>query len=129
MNTLTGPATNAAGSQGARIGGQLAMTAEQGFIATGTIARTTATTASNASLSASQNIGARIITNYAGFTAATGAAGFLTGALTPLEPSDSDLSMNPFMLPFQAGNLLGGIATSNVPSFSNPSGITNNRPK
>ena len=120
MNTLTGPATNTLGSQGAKIGGTGVMTAEQGFIATGTLARTTATNASNATLSASQNTGARVLTNYGGFSAATGTAGFLTGALTPLEPSDANISLNPLLTPFQVGNLLGGIATSEVPSFRNP---------
>ena len=120
MGTLTGPATNAVGSQGARIGGLGTMTAEQGFIATGSLARTTASTASNATLSASRNLGARIITNYGGFSASTGTAGFLTGSLTPLEPSDANISPNPITAPFQVGNLLGGIATSQIPSFDNP---------
>ena len=122
MNTLTGPATNTLGSQGAKIGGTGVMTAEQGFIATGTLARTTATNASNASLSASQNFGAFALKNYARFSEATFGAGLIYGAATPLEPSDANISMNPFILPFQAGNLLGGIANSNLPSFGSQTG-------
>lgn len=38
--------------------------------------------------------------------------------------SDADISMNPFMLPFQSGNLLGGIANSNLPSFGSQSSGT-----
>ena len=122
MKTLTGPATNTLGSQGAQIGGTGVMTAEQGFIATGTLARTTATNASNASLSASQNFGAFALKNYARFSEATFGAGLIYGAATPLEPSDANISMNPFILPFQAGNLLGGIANSNLPSFGSQTG-------
>jgi hypothetical protein len=120
MKTLTGPATVRSVQQQATAQAAGTMGFAEAVTLTGTLARTTTTTASNATLSASQNIGTRVLTNYGGFSAATGTAGFLTGALTPLEPSDADISLNPLLAPFQVGNLLGGIATSEVPSFGNP---------
>lgn len=113
MNTLTGPATSAAVRNAGTMG------FAEATAATGTLARATATTASNATLSASQNVGAFALRNYSRFSQGSFLVGFGVGASTPLEPGDADISLNPFLAPFQVGNLLGGIATSNVPTFDN----------
>jgi hypothetical protein len=93
---------------------------------TGTLARTTARATSNATLSASQNMGATAIRNYRRFTELTFGAGFAVGAMTDLQPGDANLSMNPFSLPYEAGNLLGGLVTSEVPIFGNFSSGSSN---
>ncbi|NBB80113.1 MAG: hypothetical protein GVY36_11825 [Verrucomicrobia bacterium] len=123
MNTLTGPATSAsvrnAGTMG--FGEATAMT--------GALARTAATRTSSATLSASQNIGATAFRNYRRFSELTFGAGFAVGTMTDLQPSDANLSMNPFFLPYEAGNLLGGLVTAEPPnlgSFSSGSSGSSN---
>ena len=118
MNTLTGPATNAAGSQGARIGGQLAMTAEQGFIATGTIARTTATTASNAATNASRQFASQALSYGGAYTGVSFAAGAAVGLMTETDVSSSFPSGNPLFLPFEGGNQVGGLLNKGYNAMS-----------
>jgi len=105
------------------------MTAEQGFLATGTLARTTATTASNASLSASQQVGSQIIANYARYALVSGGSGFLIGANSDLQPDDANISVNPLAAPFQVGNLLGGMATADPAYFFGPVSTSEPRDK
>ena len=113
MSTLTGPATNAA----VRNAGSMGFA--DATVATGALARATVTTASSATLSASQNVAANIISNYTRFAVTTGSAGLGIGLATDLQPGDANLSMNPFTLPFEIGNLAGGLMSAPSPSFGN----------
>jgi len=112
MTTLTGPATNTA----VRATGTMSF--EQATVATGALANA----ASKATVSAAQQVGARLLNNYARYAAGSGVAGTLYGALTPLEPSDADISFNPITTSFEVGNLLG--ATSYIKCFDFPKPIT-----
>ena len=118
MNTLTGPATSATVRNAGTMGFAEATTA------TGTLATRAAAGASNLTLSASQNFGSRAIAAYGTYSAVTFAGGTIAGALTPLEPSDATISINPLALPYQAGNLYGGLLAESF-SFSNSQPVSN----
>jgi RHS repeat-associated protein len=118
INTLTGPATSAAVRDAGTMG------FAEATAATGTLATRAAAGASNLTLSASQNFGSRATAAYGTYSAVTFAGGTIAGALTPLEPSDATISINPLALPYQAGNLYGGLLAESF-SFSNPQPVSN----
>lgn len=90
---------------------------DDAVIATGNLARTSVASTSSASLSTSQSLGAQIFSNYTRFAVTTGSAGLGLGLATDLQPNDANLSLNPFTLPFEIGNLAGGLISAEFPNF------------